>query len=328
MSVSGLPMYLTSSPSPRSCSVTPYRVRAGQAGHHLHPVGRHGFDFGLQVLVAGQQPGRRPPHDERHLVEPLLFLRGVGVHEADPLGDIRVATAPDDGQPGRSSGLFLRRCPHADHAGEEHQRGADDNHAARQMSHRRPPVVQGLRHYTGQAPVAPTRVAGGGVTNSGPDGRSTRGPAPRQPRGRELVSPSMTAEHVRLEEDRLRQSHWKRWGPYLAERAWGTVREEVWRARRPSTGSGRPEFIEGRDSNAGLPSRSIAKRGSGWSDAKAGPPAEKARRRIRELRPHFSDSGLLIGCEIAVIQAGLSTPCIVRCPPETACSGPIRRQRR
>jgi len=33
-------------------------------------------------------------------------------------------------------------------------------------------------------------------------------------------------KHVRLEEDRLRQSHWKRWGPYLAERAWGTVRED------------------------------------------------------------------------------------------------------
>jgi len=36
----------------------------------------------------------------------------------------------------------------------------------------------------------------------------------------------MTAEHARLEEDRLRQCHWKRWGPYLSERAWGTVRED------------------------------------------------------------------------------------------------------
>jgi len=36
----------------------------------------------------------------------------------------------------------------------------------------------------------------------------------------------MTAEHARLEEDRLRQRHWKRWGPYLSERAWGTVRED------------------------------------------------------------------------------------------------------
>jgi hypothetical protein len=36
----------------------------------------------------------------------------------------------------------------------------------------------------------------------------------------------MTAEEQRLEESRERQSNWKRWGPYLSERAWGTVRED------------------------------------------------------------------------------------------------------
>ena len=36
----------------------------------------------------------------------------------------------------------------------------------------------------------------------------------------------MTAEHKRLEEARERTVHWKRWGPYLSERAWGTVRED------------------------------------------------------------------------------------------------------
>jgi hypothetical protein len=35
-----------------------------------------------------------------------------------------------------------------------------------------------------------------------------------------------TAEHRRLEEDAARMRHWKRWGPYLSERAWGTVRED------------------------------------------------------------------------------------------------------
>jgi hypothetical protein len=35
-----------------------------------------------------------------------------------------------------------------------------------------------------------------------------------------------TAEHLRLEEDALRTKNWKRWGPYLAERQWGTVRED------------------------------------------------------------------------------------------------------
>src|SRR5258708_21759401 len=37
---------------------------------------------------------------------------------------------------------------------------------------------------------------------------------------------SMTAEEKRLQESRDRKSHWKRWGPYLSERAWGTVRED------------------------------------------------------------------------------------------------------
>jgi hypothetical protein len=35
-----------------------------------------------------------------------------------------------------------------------------------------------------------------------------------------------TQEEVRLAESRDRKKHWKRWGPYLSERAWGTVRED------------------------------------------------------------------------------------------------------
>jgi len=35
-----------------------------------------------------------------------------------------------------------------------------------------------------------------------------------------------TAEHMRLAEDAGRGKNWKRWGPYLAERQWGTVRED------------------------------------------------------------------------------------------------------
>jgi hypothetical protein len=35
-----------------------------------------------------------------------------------------------------------------------------------------------------------------------------------------------TAEHLRLLEDRARTKNWKRWGPYLAERQWATVRED------------------------------------------------------------------------------------------------------
>src|SRR5881227_1466721 len=36
----------------------------------------------------------------------------------------------------------------------------------------------------------------------------------------------MRKEHGRLIEDKTRQVYWKRWGPYLSERAWGTVRED------------------------------------------------------------------------------------------------------
>src|SRR5215467_6023694 len=36
----------------------------------------------------------------------------------------------------------------------------------------------------------------------------------------------MTREEMRLKESRDRTQHWKLWGPYLSERAWGTVRED------------------------------------------------------------------------------------------------------
>ena len=34
------------------------------------------------------------------------------------------------------------------------------------------------------------------------------------------------AESERLAQDTRREHNWKRWGPYLAERQWGTVRED------------------------------------------------------------------------------------------------------
>src|SRR5213593_3099722 len=36
----------------------------------------------------------------------------------------------------------------------------------------------------------------------------------------------MTPEATRLAESRERHAHWRRWGPYLADRQWGTVRED------------------------------------------------------------------------------------------------------
>ena len=41
-----------------------------------------------------------------------------------------------------------------------------------------------------------------------------------------FVRQAWTAESRRLAEDTRREQNWKRWGPYLAERQWATVRED------------------------------------------------------------------------------------------------------
>jgi len=44
--------------------------------------------------------------------------------------------------------------------------------------------------------------------------------------GNQKLKPLAAAEEQRLAESHARQKHWKRWGPYLSERSWGTVRED------------------------------------------------------------------------------------------------------
>jgi hypothetical protein len=41
-----------------------------------------------------------------------------------------------------------------------------------------------------------------------------------------MNGPQDTAEHRRLKEDATRAVNWKRWGPYLSERQWATIRED------------------------------------------------------------------------------------------------------
>lgn len=41
-----------------------------------------------------------------------------------------------------------------------------------------------------------------------------------------MIKKGAGAEHKRLQEDESRVNNWKRWGPYLSERQWGTVRED------------------------------------------------------------------------------------------------------
>jgi hypothetical protein len=55
-------------------------------------------------------------------------------------------------------------------------------------------------------------------------GASSHGIVP--PKSTPLPSPAATAEARRLAEDQARAKNWKRWGPYLSERQWATVRED------------------------------------------------------------------------------------------------------
>src|SRR4051812_12739990 len=48
----------------------------------------------------------------------------------------------------------------------------------------------------------------------------------RRARAASKIRMSITAEGQRLEDATARKKHWKRWGPYLSERAWGSVRED------------------------------------------------------------------------------------------------------
>ena len=40
------------------------------------------------------------------------------------------------------------------------------------------------------------------------------------------MSQPLTPEHLRVQAASRPGSHWRRWGPYLSDRAWGTVRED------------------------------------------------------------------------------------------------------
>ena len=61
----------------------------------------------------------------------------------------------------------------------------------------------------------------GGFPRSG-DGQGGR----HQKRDRDCAGGQVIAELARLAEDERREKNWKRWGPYLSERQWGTVRED------------------------------------------------------------------------------------------------------
>ena len=48
---------------------------------------------------------------------------------------------------------------------------------------------------------------------------------------------TVSQEELRLQQDLARKANWKRWGPYLSERQWGTVREDYSATARHGTPS-------------------------------------------------------------------------------------------
>jgi hypothetical protein len=57
-------------------------------------------------------------------------------------------------------------------------------------------------------------------------GRAASRTSSRKKPAARRVAATAGAETARLRQDRLRTTNWKRWGPYLADRQWGTVRED------------------------------------------------------------------------------------------------------
>ena len=89
--------------------------------------------------------------------------------------------------------------------------------------------VMGPRYGMNRAP-RPGRIRGDVAEHSraagaGQSARRRGAARVRAARGA-VVSVRGQAERKRLEQERRRKRNWKRWGPYLSERQWGTVRED------------------------------------------------------------------------------------------------------
>ncbi|KAF8308384.1 hypothetical protein DL93DRAFT_2064037 [Clavulina sp. PMI_390] len=84
--------------------------------------------------------------------------------------------------------------------------------------------IPGARPATPSRPIPkrgqPTEPIAGGLPSSVQSGNSI--PRILNKLGTHYAS----VEEYRLDQDRERERHWKRWGPYLSERQWATVRED------------------------------------------------------------------------------------------------------
>lgn len=94
-----------------------------------------------------------------------------------------------------------------------------------------PPVDDGPG--TGSGSTDEPSSANGGAGGGGVEQQQSSRPSPpptetyRQRLLKKLGGTKFTSvEEYRLDQDRSRSKHWKRWGPYLSERQWATVRED------------------------------------------------------------------------------------------------------
>ncbi|KAG8736977.1 hypothetical protein FRC12_017339 [Ceratobasidium sp. 428] len=77
------------------------------------------------------------------------------------------------------------------------------------------------------APVAPQPLPKTTKAPAKPDEADEEDTRSHRQKILDLLGTSYTSvEHYRLDQDGRRERHWKRWGPYLAERQWATVRED------------------------------------------------------------------------------------------------------
>src|SRR5262249_30069427 len=233
-------------------ATTPDRTRLPRAAApaRLEPAGRG-------------HPGLLLPRSRRSPARAHLVSAGQG---RCSLARARVAALPrhrshrDRHARHRDEPRLLSRPPRdAGRRGEPQQRpraGATERGARRaaahhgspcgtRAGHRAPPVprpadrtpVPGRRAPERSDPLADPALrrrcgrarcarAAGGVARCPARLRPRRvaaGPRRTLPGGRHTMK---DAESARLEEDGARARNWKRWGPYLAERQWGTVRED------------------------------------------------------------------------------------------------------
>ena len=79
---------------------------------------------------------------------------------------------------------------------------------------------------TTSAPIPTRELTGPGVSSSTPIGRAMGGVLRLPPMMFRSNIMTNTAEHQRLQDHLDRKANWKKWGPYVSERAWGTVRED------------------------------------------------------------------------------------------------------